>query len=206
MEFLWEPTQKIRESVLKQGKEVFAAHQEEVFRAIRVVCRCSDLVESERQWFGEPDESGERCVDGMRALKDLKMVLEKPEQYLGEELPLQDFLRAYVNSLLETSSVDNTAEQMVLWFQKKQYTGCQAMQAYIYLLGLHSIGCTLVKKPDFFERVLPVSVLFFFESIIPDGGRKAYRYFSDRLLEELEKKRTAYMVEADKKLRKMQEL
>lgn len=206
MEFLWEPIRKIRESVLKQGKDVYETHQEEMFRAIRVVCWCSDLVESERQWFGEPDESGERCVDGMRALKDLKMVLEKPEQYLGEELPLQDFLGAYVNSLLETSSAVDTAEQMVLWFEEKQYTGCQAMQAYIYLLGLYSIGCMLVKKVDYYKLVKPMHILDFFESVIPDGGRKAYRHFSDQLLVELEKKRTAYMMEMDKKFYKMQKL
>lgn len=46
-------TKGIQKNVCRQAKEVYVAHKENGLRAIWVVCRCIDLVESEREWFGK---------------------------------------------------------------------------------------------------------------------------------------------------------
>lgn len=145
--------------VLKENKEVFITDRDEIFQAMKIVLLCNEI------GIGEGYLAMEEFVDGECGVAQ-------------GEMPLWEYLRAAVRIIVDVPGImvldDMESKKMMAgMFLANGYTGCQAVQGCIYLIGMSM----------FLDRVRGDKVLKHFRSLVPDEVKREFNQYFQPMLE-----------------------
>ena len=202
---------------IRKVKEAFFSHREEVCKAVRAVCFCGEFLQNQEDWglrralcmkrdctqaywgqyFKEHYNRGLRREE----LWKLKTELDGPGSWLGEKVPLKNFLQQGVFLLAEEAGgvlvgPKKWRELMEIQMMTDQYRDYRAFVETVYVTGLWEImkfqqGTNWHDfEGDFRDGNYLLSVL---RSLIPEEGREDYDRYCAGLCKEMEKKRVDAM-------------
>lgn len=145
--------------ILKENKEVFITDRDKVFQAIKIVFQCNQTGR------GDGYLAMEEFVDGECGVEQA-------------EMPLWEYLRAVVRIIIDVSPLmglddEESKKVMAGMFLANHYTGCQAVQGCIYLIGMSM----------FLDRVRPHKLWKHFRSLVPDEAKEEFDQYFQPMLE-----------------------
>lgn len=147
-------------SILKKNEDIFVSDRDEIFSVMETAFHCIDS--SYRDGYLAMEE----YVDGGCGKGK-------------EEIPLWEYLRAAVRIVVDIAGImdmddKETIRMLAGFFLASQYTGCQAVQGCIYLMGASMIV----------ERERADRALDHFRSLVPAGAAQAFDDYFQPVLDQ----------------------